>query len=81
MSIINEHYDSEDCGCEQKTTQEEATDKTCISYVEEGCKHFGKASCMFYDGDSIPSLGIQKGMRMTQVILIIAAKIQELESA
>ena len=80
MNIINQHYEEENgCGCEQKTVQEEVTSSACVPYNTEGCKTWTKSSCVFWDGDDYPQFGIKKGMRMTEVVLILLNKIATLE--
>lgn len=66
--------------CGQKTVQEEQLSSHCSTYSTEGCDTFTKLSCVFWDGDDYPTLGITKGMRVSHLILNLINRIITLEA-
>lgn len=61
------------CNCDETPTYPESDNPECKDSME--------AQCIFWTSDPIPELGITKGMRMTEVVIKIAAAIKTLQLA
>jgi len=62
-----------DCGC--------GGSQPCLPGDENGeCKDWIKAECVFWMGDDIPGTPIKKGVRLTEIITYLLARIANHET-
>lgn len=64
----------DDCGCDD-------TPSPCLPGCENGeCEEWLPAECVFWMGDSIDGTPIKKGVRLTEIITYLLARIADHEA-
>lgn len=63
----------EGCGCEDSSP--------CLPNPENGeCSDWVKAECVFWMGDDIPNTPIKRGVRLTEIVTYLLARIADHET-